>query len=413
MPYITENTMEKRIARMDAALSLKEGDRVPIAPKLGTPYAQAAGISMYEALVDFRNMKSGVENFLNRYETDLYWSPAAYPINVMEVLGTTAVRWPGATWGIDRHKGFQVCDATYMEDDEYDEFIKNPAHFLMTKVWPRRHTKLKGLAKLSFNNVVEFGHYASMAAFADPEVRETLHTLMAAGEQAQKWNEAQAMLNETALAMQTPLGCIIGQSAPYDMFADNIRGYLNVPMDIYEEPEKVKAAIDIMTDFALENVENIHKMGLKYCFMPLHGGTDDFMSDETYREFYLPGLKKLIDREIELGLTPYIFFEGKYQKRLELLRDELPKGKILGMFEQVDIASAKKILGDHMCICGNLPGALLAYGTPEKIIDETKRMIDICAPGGGFVMDCSIVMDHYREENMDAWFQTTMDYGKY
>ena len=413
MPYITENTMEKRIARMDAALALKEGDRVPIAPKLGTPYAQAAGISMYEALTDFRNMKTGVENFLRRYETDLYWAPAAYPINVMEVLGTTAVRWPGATWGIDRNKGFQVCDAAYMEDDEYDEFLTNPAHFLMTKVWPRRHTKLQGLAKLSFNNVVEFGHYASMAAFADPEVRESLLTLMAAGEQAQKWNEAQGMLNETALAMQTPLGCIIGQTAPYDMFADNIRGYLNVPMDIHEEPEKVKAAVDIMTGFALENVENIHKMGLKYCFMPLHGGTDDFMSDETYREFYLPGLKKVIDREIELGLTPYIFFEGKYQKRLELLRDELPKGKILGMFEQVDIGSAKKILGDHMCICGNLPGALLAYGTPEKIIDETKRMIDICAPGGGFVMDCSIVMDHYREENMDAWFQTTMEYGKY
>jgi len=126
MPYITENTMEKRIARMDAALALKEGDRVPIAPKLGTPYAQAAGISMYEALTDFRNMKAGVENFLRRYETDLYWAPAAYPINVMEVLGTTAVRWPGATWGIDRNKGFQVCDAAYMEDDEYDEFLTIP-----------------------------------------------------------------------------------------------------------------------------------------------------------------------------------------------------------------------------------------------------------------------------------------------
>ena len=40
-------------------------------------------------------------------------------------------------------------------------------------------------------------------------------------------------------------------------------------------------------------------------------------------------------------------------------------------------------------------------------------MLDICAPGGGFVMDCSIVIDHYKEENMDAWFQTTMEYGKY
>ena len=413
MAYTTENTYEKRIARMEAALALKEGDRVPIAPKVGIPYAQAAGITPYEALIDFRNMKEGVENFLSRYETDLYWAPAAYPINVMEVLGTTAVRWPGATWGIDRHKSFQVCDAAYMEDDEYDEFIRNPGHFCMTKVWPRKHKKLKGLSKVSFNNVVEFGHFASMAAFADPEVREALQTLMAAGDQAVQWNQAQALLNETALAMQTPLGCIIGQNAPYDMLADNVRGYLNVPMDILEIPEKVKAAVEVMADMAVQNVEQIAAMGLKYCFMPLHGGTDDFMSDETYREFYLPTLRRVIDREIELGLTPYIFFEGKYQNRLELLRDELPKGKILGMFEQVNIADAKRILGDHMCICGNLPGALLAYGKPEEIVDETKKMLDICAPGGGFVMDCSIVIDHYKEENMDAWFQTTMEYGKY
>ena len=186
-----------------------------------------------------------------------------------------------------------------------------------------------------------------------------------------------------------------------------------MPIDILEIPEKVKAAVEVMADMAVQNVEQIAAMGLKYCFMPLHGGTDDFMSDETYREFYLPTLRRVIDREIELGLTPYIFFEGKYQNRLELLRDELPKGKILGMFEQVNIADAKRILGDHMCICGNLPGALLAYGKPEEIVDETKKMLDICAPGGGFVMDCSIVIDHYKEENMDAWFQTTMEYGKY
>lgn len=84
--------MEKRIVRMEAALSLKEGDRIPIASKVGTPYAQAAGISMYKAMVDFRNMKSGAEDFLTRYETDLYYAPAAYPINVMEVLCTTSVR---------------------------------------------------------------------------------------------------------------------------------------------------------------------------------------------------------------------------------------------------------------------------------------------------------------------------------
>ena len=46
-------------------------------------------------------------------------------------------------------------------------------------------------------------------------------------------------------------------------------------------------------------------------------------------------------------------------------------------------------------------------------MEETKRMLDACAPGGGFVMDCSIVCDHFKEENFDAWYETTLEYGKY
>lgn len=412
MAYETENTLQKRIDRVRAAINLTEGDRVPFAPKVNLVYAQAGGISGYEALMDFRNMKEGVEKFLSRYESDLFWAPADYPINVMEPLGTTAIHWPGATWGIDLNKSFQICDATYLEEDEYDEFIANPAHFFMTKVWPRRHKKLKGLSKISFNNVVEFGHYASMSAFSDPEVHEALLALMAAGDQSAKWLEAQGILNETALAMQCPLGCIMGVGAPYDMLADNLRGYLTLPMDLEEIPDKVKAAIDVMTDFAIQGVDQVKAAGLDYVFMPLHGGTDDFMSNETYLEFYLPSLRKVIEHELELGLTPYIFFEGKYHTRLEILRDEFPKG-ILGMFEQIDIVKAKEVLKDHMCICGNISGAKLAYGKPEEIVEDTKRMLDACAPGGGFVMDCSIVMDHYSEANFDAWYETTMKYGNY
>lgn len=411
--YQTENTIEKREARVTAAVQHKEGDRVPFAPKMGTVYSEWAGVSKYEALMDFRMMEEGVEKILTRYEPDLFWGPAGYPANVMEVLGTHAVKWPGKTWGIDRMKGFQVVDTCYMEEEEYDDFIANPADFYIQNIWSRRHDKLKGLKKVSWNNIVEFGHYASMSAFADPEVREALITLMAAGDQSNKWLEAQGILGAKALELQTPLGCMLGQNAPYDMLADNVRGYLQLPMDIYEIPDKVKAAIDVMTRFAIQGVEGVAAAGMKYIFMPMHGGTDDFMSTEAYKEFYLPSFIKVVEKELELGLRPYIFFEGKYNTRLELLRDEFPDGEIIFMFEQVDIAKAKKILGGKVCITGNLPGAMLVYGTPEEVREETKRMLDTCAPGGGFIMDCSIVMDHFREDLMDAWLETTLKYGQY
>lgn len=411
MALTTENNLEQRIARVDAAVALREGDRVPMAPKIGMAYAQTAGIDRYEALNDARLLRPGVEKFLQTYPCDLFWAGSGYPIPMMETLGTTAIRWPGATCGVPLNQGFQIVDGTYMEEDEYDEFLRDPSHFCMTKVFPRKHKKLAGLAKLNFHEVVEFGHYASMAAFADPEVRQALLTLMFAGEQAVEWQRNSALLRETALACQTPLGALAGQNAPYDMLADNIRGFLNVPMDLYEIPEKVTAAIDIMTEYALQNVRRLKNTGSKYCFMPLHGGTDDFMSLEDYRTFYWPSLRRVIEEIINCGMIPYVFCEGRYDTRLEVLR-EVPRGKVIYMFEQVDIARAKAVLGDTACICGNLPTSLLLYGKPHEVVDETRRLLDECAPGGGFLMDCSIVLDHYKEENLEAWFDTTLQYGR-
>ena len=87
---------QQKQARVNAAVALQEGDRVPFAPKFGYgAYVQASGISMYEGLMDLRNMKDGVTHFLSNYDIDLYWNPAAYPIKVLEALDSVAINWPG------------------------------------------------------------------------------------------------------------------------------------------------------------------------------------------------------------------------------------------------------------------------------------------------------------------------------
>lgn len=404
---------EEKQARVNAAVALTEGDRVPFAPKFGYgSYVQASGISMYEGLMDLRNMKPGMAHFLTKYDIDLHWNPAAYPIKVLEALDSAAINWPGPSGRLSRDSGYQINDITYLQMEEYDEFLQDPSKFFMTKVYPRRHKRLKGLAKASFQDVVEFGHYASFGAFADPEVKEALLALMEAGTKANEWVAAQGELTNLAVELETPPGCTLGQNAPYDMLADNLRGYINVPMDIFEVPEKVLAAIDFFTDLAVKNVHGLKAAGVKYVFMPLHGGTDIMMSNETYEKFYWPSLYRVIEEIIACDMIPYVFCEGPYNTRLEILK-QVPKGKCIYMFEEVDIAKAKKILGDTACICGNLPTADLIYGKKEDIIEKTKRMLDVCAPGGGFIMDTSIVIDEYKEENFDVWYETTMKYGSY
>ena len=69
------------------------------------------------------------------------------------------------------------------------------------------------------------------------------------------------------------------------------------------------------------------------------------MSPDQYEKIYWKPLKKCMLALIDMGVTPYIYTEGKYNTRIEQLAD-VPKGKVIYHFENVDMARAKKILGD-------------------------------------------------------------------
>jgi len=139
---------------------------------------------------------------------------------------------------------------------------------------------------------------------------------------------------------------------------------------------------------------------------------DNFMSLENYKRFYWPGLKKLLNLLIDEGMTPIVMCEGKYQTRLEVLAD-VPKGKVIYFFEDVDLVKAKEILGGTACIAGGMPTEYLMYGDKQRVIDHTKRMIDLLAPGGGYIMSNSLALDQVKMENMEAWKDTVFSYGKY
>ena len=136
------------------------------------------------------------------------------------------------------------------------------------------------------------------------------------------------------------------------------------------------------------------------------------MSLKQFEANYWPGLKKLFLTLIDEGLTPCPFFEGSWTSRLEYLT-ELPKGKILARFDATDIAKAKEIIGDRICIQGNVPLPLLQTGTEEEIKDYCKMLIDVVGKGGGFIMDAGGGMDDAKPENVKTMFDFTKEYGVY
>ena len=116
---------------------------------------------------------------------------------------------------------------------------------------------------------------------------------------------------------------------------------------------------------------------------------------------------------IDAGFTPNPFFEGDCTSRLEIIGD-IPRGKAVYWFERTDLAKAKEVLGDRVCIEGGVPSSLLITGTPEDVTAYCKKLIDVVGKGGGFIMNGDTgIPDEAKIENVRAMADFTREYGVY
>ena len=106
-----------------------------------------------------------------------------------------------------------------------------------------------------------------------------------------------------------------------------------------------------------------------------------------------------------------MFAEGGYNRRLEVIADdELPAGSVLWMFDQTDMAAAKRALGGRACVAGNVPSALLALATAEEVERYVTHLLDECATDGGFYLRNGAVLDDAKAENVKAMIETGRDW---
>ena len=76
-----------------------------------------------------------------------------------------------------------------------------------------------------------------------------------------------------------------------------------------------------------------------------------------------------------------------------------------------DMRKAREILDDRMCLLGDVPSSMLAFGTPSEVYDYVTKLIDDVGPKTGLMIssgcDCPL---NAKDENVDAMIQATVDY---
>lgn len=418
MEGAAKDKYEEKVKRVEDAIALKEPDQIPIKPSPAIFPVLDAGFTVAESIYDesLETYRKAIFKYLNDFDPDCgigVGNNYAGEGPLLELTNPKNMRWAGMPGNlIDDNSIQQYIEYPFLEDDEFDEFFSDRTGWTINKALPRSSTVTESFEKLKIESFMG-GIRGVAASFSQPEVKKTIQKLWEIDEKYKEFDQRAAAFAKEVEDAGYPIFIGGGAAVPFDAYSDGLRGTLNSLADIYERPEDVERYIEEFHEQQLERIRATKGIGDgKHVFMALHKGMDGFMSDDTYEKFYWKHLKEIIETIIEVGKVPYIFTEGKYNTRLKFLAD-VPKGKVFYHFETVDMAEAKKILGDVACISGGLSAKIMNFGTKQEVIDETKRIIDACAPGGGFVFETACGLDYCSHENVEAMFDTVRNYGKH
>jgi hypothetical protein len=409
-----EARYKERATLIKDAVQLKTPERVPAVVSAGFFPAYYAGYNIEEMLYDYDKLADAWRKFHRDFQPDAFSGLiAAVPGRCFDILDYKLYDWPGH--GVASDRMYQTVEGEYVAADEYDALIDDPTGFFMHTYMPRIFEALEPLRKLpdlpTIQEMPMTG--AALIPFGMPDVQEALNKLMAAGNEAVRWIQTVATVSAEMYAAGFPDFAGGIAKAPFDALGDTLRGTRGLMMDLYRRPEKVLAACERFAPLMIDmGVKSAKANGNPLVFIPLHKGADGFMSNEQFQKFYWPTLKQVIEGLVAEGLVPQLFAEGGYNERLELIRD-VPEGKVIWWFDQTDMERAKEMLGDVACIAGNVPGALMAAGTPEEVKEYCKALIDTAGRDGGFILTNGVGVDHARAENVKAMVDFTKEYGVY
>jgi hypothetical protein len=410
---------DEKLKRINDAIALKEPDRVPIKPSPELFPVYNAGYTVAEVIYDttLGKMKNAVVKYLNEFDPDAAADTGFIYAGEgpgMEMSAPKNMRWAGMPGHvIDDNSLQQYIEFPILLDEEFEEFFSDRTGWSLRKAAPRNSTLLEPLAGLASEG--RLGNAQAFAAqFSEPGFKRMVETLWKLNDFYTEFRKRAEALDEVVREMGYPkLNARMMAGVPFDRYSDSLRGTLLSLADLYTNTEYVERYIDEQFEKTIDMIKSTKGIDEgKHVFMALHKGMDGFMSDEHYRKYYWGHLQQIILAIIDSGKVPYIYTEGKYNSRLDCLK-EVPPGKVFYHFEQVDMALAKKKLGGIACIAGGFPTTLLDWGTPAEVRDAVKRQLDDCAPGGGFMFETGCGLDKCKRENVEAMFETVREYGKY
>jgi len=195
-------------------------------------------------------------------------------------------------------------------------------------------------------------------------------------------------------------------------------GFERLPVFIRKEPEMIKRYIALLEAIIMKTNMAMMDAGLVVIF-----DGDDFsfktgpmMNPKHADELFGPSYARITDAVHKRGGKILLHSCGDNTMLFDyFIKWGFDGGHAYENTSNVDIAYEKKTHGDHFTIMGNIgvDYLLTKRSKSEEVTAEVKRLIQLCAPGGRFILGPTHDHPDMDIEKVRVMVEAARKYGKY
>lgn len=199
----------------------------------------------------------------------------------------------------------------------------------------------------------------------------------------------------------------------------SLRGMENALTDFYLYPEEIHRLFSRLTQFYMRIMEHMkQEWDVDGFFVSDDIGTQTapFFSLDIFREFFKPYYKMMFDKAHELGCHFWLHSCGNIEL---FIPDLIEIGlDVIHPIQKntMDEAEIARKFQDQICIfAGFEVQKLMAFGTPDEVREEAKRLINTYKREDGRLM---LTMGNgstpdWKVENLDAIYEVSLEEGRF
>ena len=186
---------------------------------------------------------------------------------------------------------------------------------------------------------------------------------------------------------------------------------------LYDDLPFIERLMDIHQQYQIEILEAILDLPVSFVYMDddVCSMTGYFCSPQIMERLWVPRTERLVNVAHRMGVPIIWHCCGKLDPVLPLF----VKWGIAAIHPVQsscnDIYAIKKQWGEHLCLIGNINiEGVLAFGSPDEVIADTREHIERLAYNGGYVVGSShSIVDAIPPENYYAMIRATQEFGRF